>query len=296
MKKAVLFFMIFIASAIKTQAQIPNNGFEHWTVSGSCLQPEGWAGINDWLGLTENCYSMSRSEDHYPETLGNYSIKIENRIELLPDPGAAGLVWTGDSTGHGTDDPAFPITGHPTTLCGYFKFLPQNGDTMDIHFSFYKNGIQVTGGKFQESATVTGWSPFVIPVSNPVYPDADSARIMISSFNADNASFYGNSVLYIDNLSFDHLIASPVQEAPAHNSFFKLYPNPVTNKSVLNIDKTIREDLVFEIYNIAGVMVRSGILKQSCQQINTRDLTKGIYMVVVKSKNITGIQKLIILH
>lgn len=295
MKRSILILMILIATTIKTQAQIPNNGFENWTTAGSCLQPQGWACINDWMGLTENCYSMSRSDDHYPVNVGSYSIKIENTISIWPDYGAAGLVWTGDSTGFGTDNPVFPITGHPTSLCGYYKFIPEFGDTMDIHLALYKNGVQVTGGRLLRTTTVSEWTSFKIPVSNPDYPDADSARIMISSFFADHFILYGNSVLYVDNLSFDNLI-SGIAEKDGQNVFFSLFPNPARDILKLDFNKLYIDDIVLEIITPTGVLVKSEMLKQNQQEINIADLSDGIYMVAVKSKVLTGKQKLIILR
>jgi hypothetical protein len=293
MKRLPLFLLILIAIAIKSQAQIPNNGFENWTSSGICLQPEGWACINDWMGSTENCYSMSLSSDHYPASVGNYSIKIENTISIWPDYGAGGLVWTGDSTGFGTDGPAFPITGHPTSLCGYYKFLPEFGDTMDIHFAFYKNGFEVTGGRLLSNVLATEWTSFNIPVSDPGYLEADSARIMLSSFFADHMILYGNSVLYVDNLSFDNLI-SGIGKQDAQNTIFKLYPNPASDIIKLNFSKTCNDKMLLEIYTPAGIMIKSEILKQNQQEINCADLRDGFYMVSIKSKNFSGIQKLVI--
>jgi len=294
MKLNFLIFMFLIALAIRTPGQIPNSGFENWAIEGNCIQPSGWACINDWMGLTENCYSVSRSDDHYPASVGNYSIKIENTISIWPDWGAAGLVWTGDSTGFGTDQPAFPVTGHPTSLCGYYKFIPQLGDTMFIYFALYKNGIEVTGGGFMENATISEWTSFNIPVSNTDYADVDSARIMMSSFNADNFGIlYGNSVLYVDNLSFDNLI-SGIDEAQMQNILFTFNPNPASDYVMFNFGKTNTENITIEIYNSTGTLVRRIFLNQSQEKLDVTDLCSGIYIVSVKSNNFTGKQKLVI--
>jgi len=52
--------------------------------------------------------------------------------------------------------------------------------------------------------------------------------------------------------------------------------------------------LALNIYNIMGVLVKSEMLKQSQRQINIRDLSNGIYMITIKSKDLTEKQKLII--
>jgi hypothetical protein len=53
-------------------------------------------------------------------------------------------------------------------------------------------------------------------------------------------------------------------------------------------------DFTVNIYNVSGVLVKSGILKQDNEQINIGDLSNGIYMVEIKSKEWTDKQKLII--
>jgi hypothetical protein len=286
--------MILIASAIEIQAQIPNNGFENWSTSGNCLIPQGWGCLNDWMGETENCYSVSRSQDHYPSSIGSFSIKIENRVSILPDAGAGGMVWTGDSTGFGTDQPVFPIIGHPTSLCGYYKFLPENGDTMDIHFVLYKNGVDIAGGKLLVRTAVPEWTAFSIPVTNPEYEDAESARILMSSFNADNfPALHGNSVMYVDNLSFDVLITTS-DESNNSNAFFRLSPNPADDAVRFIFSRSVNNSATLEIYNQIGVKVRSEKLKQNQQTINTAGLSEGIYFVVLTSRDYTCNQKLII--
>jgi hypothetical protein len=293
MKRSVLVLLLPIAFAIESQAQITNGGFENWTSSGSCMQPQGWACINDWMGLTENCYSMSRSDDHYPASIGSFSIKIENRVDLLPDWGAAGMVWTGDSTGFGTDNPAFPITGHPLSLCGYYKFLPQNGDTLDIHFVLYKNGVELVQGRLIRTTAATAWTSFNIPVSDPNYPGADSARIMMSAFYSDSFTLHGNSVLYIDNLSFDNLVTS-AEKQTMDQSLFNVFPNPATDYIMLNFNKICNEEIQLEIYNSNGVLVKSLLVKPNQPAINIADQSNGIYLLVAKTTNASGVQKLII--
>lgn len=293
MKRIILFVAILIAAAIELQAQIPNNGFELWTTSGDCLRPEGWASANDWKGLTKNCYSISRSSDHYPVSIGNFSIKIENRASILPDTGAAGMVWTGKINGFGTDHPVFPVIGHPTSLCGYYKFLPENGDAMDIHFVFYNKGEEIAGGKMIVYNAVNVWTAFNIPVSYPEYEAADSARIMMSCFDADNfLTLLGNSVMYVDNLSFDELITA-TDVCPSGNSKFNLYPNPANSHFILDLNKTHKEEIRLEIYNAIGVLVTSELVKPGRQVVNV-DLRNGVYMVCIKAPDISGVQKLVI--
>jgi hypothetical protein len=105
---------------------------------------------------------------------------------------------------------------------------------MDIHYTIYKNGEDATGGSFQRAVASPNWTAVVIPVSNPDYESADSARIMISAFNPDNGflAIQGNTVLYIDNLSFDTLISAVHENMAGLNgktNLFYLYPSLLVN-------------------------------------------------------------------
>jgi hypothetical protein len=282
MKKLTMIFLLLIALTIKTNAQIPNNGFENWVTAGKCQVPVGWACINDWMGLTENCFGISRSADHYPANIGSYSIKIENTTSIYPDAGAYGLIWTGDSTGFGTDQPAFPLTAKITSFCGYYKFLPQNGDSLRIFIGLYKNGAEVTQASLISPVSVTVWTPFTIAI--PAYTDADSARIMISSFNADNFGQppHGNSILYIDNLSFDNLITSFTEKA-SESTFLNFYPNPTTGKFKIQSDQNTSNKINLKIYNLLGekIFEKSDFNPQSSNEIDLSNSPKGIYLIKI---------------
>lgn len=78
------------------------------------------------------------------------------------------------------------------------------------------------------------------------------------------------------------------------NSQITVYPNPASDVVTLNIDNVNNADLTLNFYNEIGTLVKSEILKQNNRQINIGDLSNGIYMVEIKSKEWTKKQKLII--
>lgn len=89
-------------------------------------------------------------------------------------------------------------------------------------------------------------------------------------------------------------VFSPVSENTLKNTLFNLYPNPASDIFTLNIDNRNNANLTLNIYNVLGTLVKSETLKQNNRQINTEDLSNGIYLVEIKSKEWTGKQKLII--
>ena len=287
MKKFTIILTVLIAMTITTNAQIPNSGFESWTTVGSYENPNGWINCNgngDGIPVTQ-------SSDHYPANVGTSSVRMENYATGATGCSTYGFANTALELGD--NGPSFPITGHPTNFCGYYKFLPQNNDTMTIACGLYLNGAMVAYAYLTTTNTVSNWTSFTIPFSS--YTTADSATIGLGAFYSLGTTtiIQGNSVLFVDNLSFDNLITS-VSVQTSENKAFSLYPNPASDIVTLNIENTNNSDLTMNIYNLMGALVKSEKLKQNQQQINVGDLGNGIYMVEIKSKGWTEKQKLVI--
>lgn len=277
---------------IKLNAQIPNNGFENWTTTGSYEEPAGWATFNP--ACAGPFYSATKSTGHYPASVGNYSIRVENNTSLTQFTG-----WFGMAITNAFDypfKPAFPVTGSPTSLCGYYKYNSLNNDSMFIRIVFFQNSIQLGYNTFVIGVSASSWTSFILPLT---YPSADSATLYFSAlwFSSQTSGPKGNSVLYVDNLSFDNLISS-APEQTFQKASFSIYPNPASEMLTLNIEDLGAGDLTLNIYNVMGTLVKSELLKQSISgnqlQINIGDLSNGFYMVEMKSKDWEGKQKLII--
>ena len=270
MKKFALILAFLMAFTIITNAQIPNHGFELWTTSGSYSDPDsGWVTNNQFSAGTY--YPVTKSADHYPASVGSFSIKMENNSLLSG-------------------------TAAENSLCGYYKFESFNNDTMTITAVLYQNGVVVSTAVFTDTSTTSTWTSFNIPFST--YTVADSAQIGFSAFHSSlDGTFptgpYGNSILYIDNISFDNLITG-VPDHISDNTTLMLFPNPATDIITINVNGSSKTDLNVNIYNITGSLVKAETLEQNQQQINISNLSNGIYLVEINSENICKTQKLII--
>jgi hypothetical protein len=158
MKNHYILLVVLLAFQVNSNAQIPNAGFENWIEYGNGMKPVGWWSPNDSLIPSGSYFPITRSDDHYPQDIGSYSIRLENNTFLPSEWAQAGIIWPGGWSGN--NYPSFPVSGHPVRLRGYYKFYPQNGDSMDIHFELYKSGTPVTSGGFYSALTAAEWATF----------------------------------------------------------------------------------------------------------------------------------------
>ena len=95
-------------------------------------------------------------------------------------------------------------------------------------------------------------------------------------------------------ISAGYQIVSNIKEFYDLSIKVEIYPNPASDYVTLVIDRNSNADLILNIYNIMGSLVKTELLKHNQQQINIGDLSNGIYMIEIKSKGLIGNQKLII--
>ena len=294
MKKFTFILFVLTVFTIKINAQIPNSGFESWTTVGSYEDPTGvWKTSNSYC--SGPFYPVTKSTDHYPADVGNYSIKMENDTSLLPSMGACGIALTNPTSVAYGPDPSFTITGHPTKLCGWYKFLPQNNDTMVIKLDIYQGTQKVAQALLITWIAKPEWTSFIIPISS--YTSADAASLMFSTYMAEcpppTCAPHGSSILYIDNLSFDTLIVSVNEEVSNHLSY-KIYPNPASDIVTINMNNPNNDDAEIIISNLLGDVVFSEKMNREQQEINTVNFNDGIYLVSIKTGKTVKTGKLII--
>lgn len=79
-----------------------------------------------------------------------------------------------------------------------------------------------------------------------------------------------------------------------NDKYFVLYPNPASDFITLNAGNIDLSGAIINIYDVVGKLVSEGAVLYNQQQIDVRDLISGIYMVEIKTKGRTEIQKLAI--
>jgi hypothetical protein len=275
--KAKLFFIGLLLAGMATvaNAQIPNSGFETWIKADS---------LSEWFSG-----NVASSTDHYPESVGNYSVKLTNQLPVTSHLSYGFAVSGGKSSGC---VPSFPVTGHPSKLCGYYKCFPVNGDTIQLGIELFKNGVWIAGGELTTTDTVANWTSFTIPIS--AYTEADSANVTIAAFyNDTTCGFphgpYGNSVLYIDNISFDNLITSTVNTS-ANVKEVSVYPNPAGNAIQVT---GVQGKVTLKLLDVNGRLLFTKEVTAN-ETVPVSFLPNGLYMATIKSNDVAVTQKFII--
>ena len=309
MKTFTFILMVLIAPTIKTNAQIPNNGFEDWTNIGNCIEPTSWYSFYSLFDSTGSYCPVTRSTDHYPDNIGSYSVRIANDTAIWNSgitPGSF-LGWGMLLSTELNDRPLFPVTGHPKALRGYYKFLPQNGDTMNININLYKNGVAITMGRFQSDVETPDWTSFQIYFNDTSYSSVDSARISLSSSNEPKDGSkgpLGNSVLYIDNLSFDTLITSvgsSSRELPIRFNLEQNYPNPFNPTTTISFSLPSKSFVSLKVFDVVGREVATlldGIEEPGLKLVtfNANGLVSGVYYYRLQTTSFTETKKLTLLR
>ncbi|MCF8460336.1 MAG: T9SS type A sorting domain-containing protein [Flavobacteriales bacterium] len=297
MKTKLLFAstMAFALAIGQCKAQIPNNGFEDWTQDGNYVTPDDWA--TTLQGQPGPYFPVTRSADHYPSNVGMYSMRLENDPSFMPLGGGYGMAITGSF--NFPFEPAFPISGNPTNLYGYYKYNSVNEDTAFIKVVLFNNGVEVNSGNLLNDAlvvtsTVTDWTSFNVQFDS--YTTADSALIWISAFipSGMDDTPNGNSVLYVDNLSFDGLINSVNDFQDA--SELSLYPNPANQAITIATDAMNTKNASVQIYSLTGALVKTVPLMRDNQNVDVSGLANGTYVVTVSDTESISRTKLVVQH
>lgn len=89
--------------------------------------------------------------------------------------------------------------------------------------------------------------------------------------------------------NFDVRVTPVTEATQAAEELFSLvlYPNPTTDVAFLSFDKPLVQDYTYQVYDMRGVALLSGIARQGSQQVEllTQDLAQGMYIVTMRDKD-----------
>ncbi len=267
-----------------TTQNVPNPGFEE--LSTIITQyPISWMTFD-----RRNPINIPQTVTRTDKAMhGQYAVKLQNHLSLHNPALMMSYIEGNDNYG-----PTFELTGRVSTLNGYYIFNPENGDTANISVNVYKDGIQIGKGNINLWDMDTIYKPFSVRI---LYDDSvavpDSANIGIASIN-DFVTYAakGNSILYVDNLSFDGshqpdtLVASGIIQDELKAHLLRIYPNPAVHYIAVEwpAGKRISGAVVFDIN---GKAMNAPFIANAFNEVlmlNVSDLPPGLFVLSIQAE------------
>jgi len=272
-----------------TTENIPNNDFENWITNLVYSLDNWWYPNKNTPDPIDSYIPVTQTTD---KQHGNYAALIQNLT--YPDGTIPGFI----STSQQGFDPGFSVLGRHQSLTGYYKFLPENNDTMVIYIYMYKNHNMIGWGNFQTSAEKTIYTPFFIKIqyNDTVVPDSGQINVQ-ASWNRP----LGNSRLYIDNLNFDGYLAEIKESVITNDDNFNvnIFPNPFNENATVSFTMNQKKNVIIRLFDISGkqiALLSNGLYKPGMYKINlsASGLGKGFYLCVINYGDQVISRKLIV--
>ena len=274
-KLYIILGFIFLFTAGETQAQIPNSGFESWTLDvDNNLNPDSWE--------TSNAYPLVSVEQYTPAYAGNYSLR-------------ASAFDAGIITIAGIAYVSFPLTARPTHLRACVKTNVMPGDFAYIMFAAWSGDSVIAAADsctFKIDSAITQFTCINLPIAYISSLLPDSATIMISGGDLSNAQL-GTEII-VDELSF---LGVGIDEAEKGISF-QSYPNPASDRMNFTWTMKQREDLTLHIYDSNGKEVITENVQAALHSVSipVSNLAEGLYFSRLTGENINTSGKFLIVR
>jgi hypothetical protein len=259
MKKILLpvFFLALFAFG-NLFAQVPNNGFENWTLDGNNdYNPDNWETTNSDPFVSVTALS--------PAYAGSYAMKV--------------AAWSpGFGTIAGVANCDFTFTQRPTTINICLKSNIVGNDICYISLGLWNGDTIVAGAgncTYPIDSTITNWTCISFPItySSAIFPDSATIMIIGGSSSAQLGTWIAVDEITFGNTPIGVAENDPKVSAPA-------FPVPANQYVMLPFYGS--ENATVEIYNCFGALVQSenkngNSADNNALQVNTISLANGIY-------------------
>ncbi|MBP9152428.1 MAG: T9SS type A sorting domain-containing protein [Flavobacteriales bacterium] len=272
---------------------ILNGGFEDWT-------PFIFDHLDFWdyADRTHSFFPISEEgivhqtviaqEGNYAAELHNMNISEASGLAVSSNHYADGDMYTSLLSPSG--NASFSVPHTPQALNGYYKFFPENGDTLSIICELYQSGNQYgIRNMLRITEEASEFTPFTLNLDEySVSGIVDSASIYMETAGRNAL---GGSWAVFDNFRFDGFAdlneiivgQSPQNEAREVEMELKIYPNPGTEFVTLEIESTSNQNLTVEFIDALGRVSKPLIMSNVViNSVNTKELPKGIYCIRIQ--------------
>lgn len=259
---------LFVYAVVDAQ-QLPNGGFENWSLKNEYIEPDGWISTNAYayFGAVETCYPF---EDAHT---GKWAAKLETRVDPLTKDTLRALMVVGDNY----DFPGIPLYQKynavsfyyqhnlkDTALAAFFltKWNTQKNkrDTLASAFNFFTDSTST----YKQKSLVFDYG------QNTTKPDTCIA-FFLSSLK-EKANPY--NFLLLDDISVDVFLGIDDTILPQ----IEVYPNP--SSSIINVNSPLQIQSV-SVYSLTGKL----LMQSDVDTFSISQLTPATYILWVKFCN-----------
>lgn len=285
--------LILIALTESVFCQIPNNGFEAWTNTGTYQTPDNWDNLNQ-ITFNSSIYTCIKGAPGYSGT--SYLFLASKAIPgkgIVPGVAVCGKIDTL------TYKPisGFPFSARPQYLSSYLQYMPADpADSSSIKVLLTKwnqtllQRDTVAFGASYFNAMAHSWfnNGTLLNYLNGENPDSAIIVISSSSSMPKNGSY-----IYVDNLQFIGNVVA-INEYSLNSNTISVFPNP--SSDIVNIGFNFDPDKAstLMIFDFSGKLIHQTISLNKSNSINTSQWSKGVYTVQINSNNQSINKKLII--
>jgi len=285
--------LILIALTESVFCQIPNNGFEAWTNTGSYQTPDNWDNLNQ-ITFNSSIYTCIKGAPGYSGA--SYLLLTSKAIAgkgIVPGVAVCGKIDTV------TYKPisGFPFSARPQYLSSYLQYMPAvpaDSSSIKVLLTKWNQTLlqrdTVAFGASYFNAMAHSWFNNGTYLNYMNGENPDSAIIVISSSSSMPKN---GSYIYVDNLQFIGNVVG-ISEYSLNSNTISVFPNP--SSDIVNIGFNSEPDKasVLMIFDFSGKLIYKTRELNKSNTINTSQWSKGIYTIQVNSNNQSINKKLII--
>lgn len=247
---------------LTTIGQIPNPGFENWTIINYVAEPDGWQTNNEYpLAI-----SVSKTTDSY---VGDFALQVIGDGPSFegPGPGYASAVFTNG--------------GVANKISAYVKCDSISGTGKGIIRVFgYLNSVMQEIGYWETNVLIPQYALVEIPL-NPA-ENFDSIQVILVSNSVMDPTGWptGFAKLKVDDLAAE--IISGTKDL-ASGQLLEIFPNPCREELHLKYaDGTLSE---LQVFDIKGRLVFQKHLFTSSVKIDVEQYQSGLYFIRTIDQN-----------
>ena len=251
----ILITLLFTTTAF---CQIPNSGFENWSIVDGIEEPDNW--VTNYHPIIVTWYAIIKTTDSYS---GNFAMQATNTVSAFEGtmPGIAITVFTS--------------TDILNKVAAYVKCDSIDGMGKGrIHVYGFLDTVKQQIGYWETSVLIPEYTLIEIPLDPVQHYDSIEIRIGAYSPPSSHGEITGFARIKVDELSMETTSsAKDVNAAPAP----EVFPNPC--HEVLNISYPEGNLSQVQLFDIHGRLLLQKSADRQAIQLETAEFPNGIYIL-----------------